>query len=356
MLNCRPVSLADARRIVIYRLGSIGDTVVSLPCFHRIAQFAPNAQRLVLTNTRQNPTAPSVRDVIDGSGLVHGFIDYPGGTRSITDMIGLRKVLRDLRADALIYLTEAPTFTRAIRDKFFFSLCGFRSIIGIPLSPHLRCNLPAGGAGEVERECFRLARCLNPLGFVDPTDISLWDLRLTADELNAGSLAIMAMQNKPFIAINMGGKAIENDWGVENWQNLLARLTDRFPDHGLLVVGSKLDLERAQYVSKTWMQTVVISCGVLSPRECAAALGGASAFVGHDSGPMHLANAMRVPCVGLFGWRNPPGRWHPIGVNNRPIHRMAGVMTISVDEVFRAVSELLMVQQVSEIMVSDSYC
>jgi len=37
-------------RVLIYRLGSLGDTVAALPCFHLIERAFPDAERLVLTN------------------------------------------------------------------------------------------------------------------------------------------------------------------------------------------------------------------------------------------------------------------------------------------------------------------
>ena len=39
-----------AEKVVIYRLGTLGDTIVALPCFHQIARVFPNAARIILTN------------------------------------------------------------------------------------------------------------------------------------------------------------------------------------------------------------------------------------------------------------------------------------------------------------------
>ena len=38
------------RKVLIYRLGSLGDTVVALPSLHLIARAFPDAERRVLTN------------------------------------------------------------------------------------------------------------------------------------------------------------------------------------------------------------------------------------------------------------------------------------------------------------------
>jgi len=39
-------------------------------------------------------------------------------------------------------------------------------------------------------------------------------------------------------------------------------------------------------------------------------------FLGHDSGPMHLAALIEVPCVAIFSARAKPGVWFPFGSNN----------------------------------------
>ena len=38
------------QRIAIYRLGSLGATMVAISCFHRVEQTWPDAERIVLTN------------------------------------------------------------------------------------------------------------------------------------------------------------------------------------------------------------------------------------------------------------------------------------------------------------------
>jgi heptosyltransferase-3 len=198
-----------------------------------------------------------------------------------------------------------------------------------------------------ERECERLARCLEQLGGIDLDDPRMWDLRLTDAEIRAGEAAIAPLKPSVYFAINMGGKAKEKDWGLGNWMGLVTRLRDKYPTAGLLVVGAAEDSERARQIAEVWSRAAVDACGTLSPRESAAAMRGAAVFIGHDSGPLHLAASLGVSCVGLFGNFNPPKRWHPRGRQHRIIHRMAGLDTIAVDEVVEAVEAILPVAQKS---------
>ena len=64
-------------------------------------------------------------------------------------------------------------------------------------------------------------------------------------------------------------------------------------------------------------------------------------FIGHDSGPLHLASAMGVPTIGLFGNYNLPGLWHPYSKASEVIHNMQGVLDISVLAVVNKIECLL---------------
>jgi ADP-heptose:LPS heptosyltransferase len=64
-------------------------------------------------------------------------------------------------------------------------------------------------------------------------------------------------------------------------------------------------------------------------------LASASAFVGNDSGPGHLAGIIGVPTVSIFG-ASDPVRWRPLGPKVNVIHASA-IATIEMDQVFERV-------------------
>ncbi|MCH8181072.1 MAG: glycosyltransferase family 9 protein [Proteobacteria bacterium] len=322
--------------IVIYRLGSLGDTLVALPCFHAIERATPGARRVVLTNFPVSAKAAPLEGILGGSGLIDQALAYPVGTRSLKALWALRKQLRALGADTLYYLTPARGMAAVWRDILYFKLCGFRHIVGAPSTPELQTWQTLNAQGELEPECARLARSLSAGGqlpAIDLHDRSLWDLRLSAREQQVADAVTAELQGRPTLVINMGGKVAEKDWGEARWMALLNGLGREHPELGLLVVGAQEDSERARRVTQNWPGPVVDACGRLSPRESAAAMRGAQLFIGHDSGPMHLAATVGVPCIGLFGGYNRPVVWHPFGEGHRIVHRMSGVQDISVDEV-----------------------
>jgi len=305
----------------------------------------PDAERIVLTNIPVSSKAAPLDVVLRHGGLIHGSIAYPVGTRSIGRLWQLRQQIFRLNADVLVYLASPRGRLNAIRDWLFFRWCGLKHIVGLPRTVDLQTcrrtnSSRTSGAGPQEYECERLARCLQSLGTIDLDNPAMWDLRLTDHEKQTGDAALAALEDRRYFAVNMGGKAREKDWGIANWRTLLVRLSRLYQHTGLVIVGAAEDAERAQMVADAWAGPVLDLCGKLSPREAAAAMRHASVFIGHDSGPLHLAAATGVPCVGIFGDFNEPNRWHPRGAQHRIIHRMEGLDTIQVSEVIAAVNEI----------------
>src|ERR1700761_6377627 len=92
------------QRVLVYRLGSLGDTVVALPSLHLVARAFPDAERRLLTNVPVDVKAPPGAAVLGDSGLVSGYFHYAVGTRSLFGLAKLWWQLQRWRPDVLVYL------------------------------------------------------------------------------------------------------------------------------------------------------------------------------------------------------------------------------------------------------------
>lgn len=326
--------------ILIFRIGSIGDTVIALPCFHRIACVFPNARRIVVTNRPISVKAAPVESVLGRSGLIDGIIYFSPATRNLRELLELRERIRETGARTLIYLSPRGWFG-AIRDIGFFRSCGIRRIIGAPLARDLRHVRIDQTTGTTEREAERLARCLAPLGNIDVRDPALWNLQLLPEEKDAANEFLFSLRGASFVAVNVGGKVHRKDWGDAHWTELMRLMAPEYADFALVLFGSEDEFDRCGRLAADWPGHTLNLCGKLTPRESAAVMQRATLFVGHDSGPMHLAAAVGVPCVAMFGNFNPPKRWHPFGAEHRIIHDMRGVHSISPPEVYAEVRSVI---------------
>ena len=342
----------SGRKVLIYRLGSLGDTVVALPSLHLVARAFPDAERRILTNFPVSGKEAPMEAVIGGSGLVHGYFRYPVGTRNLSRLWSLRQEIRRWSPDILIYLAATRGRFNACRDALFFRSCGIRDLIGVPYSKDQQENRKLDGSAMFEPEAHRLARCIVELGSIDLADPGSWDLHLTEAEVKAASGHLWA-EIPAYLTVSIGAKVEVKDWGDANWTHLLTRISAGYPEIGLVLVGTSDEKARSSLIAANWNGPILNLCGLAPPRISAAVLKRSILFVGHDSGPMHLAAATGVPCVAIFSARNKPGVWFPAGSGHQVIYHQIDcygcgldqcdkykkkcIMTISVDEVFEAV-------------------
>lgn len=337
--------------VLIYRLGSLGDTVMALPCFHKVKESFPNANLTLLTNRPVATKAAPLETILGQDYFFNSVLNYPVGTRNPFVFAQLIWEIRSLKIDTVVSLMSTRSQLAIKRDRLFFKAAGVSQFIGLS-NENLADS--ADSSAETEWEAVRLARQVRALGTVPLDDNRYWDLRLTASELQLAEQALYAIPHRtPIIAVSIGTKNQSNDWEMPNWTHLFGQLRASLPGWRLVLIGAAEEAERSTTILEAWGGPGLNLCGKLTPRVSAAVLKRASVFVGHDSGPMHLAASVGTPCVGIFSARNLPGRWFPRGARNRIIyHRTecAGcglevclekqkkcILSITVDEVQEAI-------------------
>ncbi|MGO8696310.1 MAG: glycosyltransferase family 9 protein [Limisphaerales bacterium] len=262
-----------------------------------------------MTNQPVSGKAAPAMSILENSGLCDDAVSYPVGTRNAHELAKVRQVIRQIHPQALINLVAGRGLLKSLRDYFFFRSCGIKSIVGTPLRRR-DLHVQQTNVGEYEPESQRLATRLISLGVINLADQRSWELGLTQQEMNQ-ALQALPDNRRNLIGMGVGTKLPVKDWGEENWGKLLAMFSTEMPDTTLIFLGSADEWERSEKLSRVWTGDTINFCGKTSPRVSAAILKRCRLFIGHDSGPMHLASAVGVPTLGLFSWLNPPGQWFP---------------------------------------------
>jgi ADP-heptose:LPS heptosyltransferase len=229
-------------------------------------------------------------------------------------------------------------------------------MVGFPETGDLQRRVDTK-TGRYEGEAFRLGRMIGALGEAKAGELASWDLRLSAAEREAARAALGALAGRPLIVCGPATKMQAKDWGRQNWRDLMSRLYASYPGYGLALVGAQDDAGFGEDAAQDWAGPKVNLCGRLSPRETAAVMGHAEVFLGPDSGPMHLAASLGVPCVIAFSAHGLPGVWFPMGDQHEVVYHQVecfncGLETcvvmekkcmrsISVDEMEQAVGRIL---------------
>jgi len=141
------------------------------------------------------------------------------------------------------------------------------------------------------------------------------------------------------LALHPGSGSEKKNWPEARWAELLQHLlsTTTWP---LLLVGGEAEGERLQRLAAALVPTRVRVAQSLPLAELACRLKQCAAFIGHDSGIAHLAAALGLP--GLVLWGNAATDvWRPPHSNVLILKGPNGLNTISVDAVIRNLGPLL---------------
>jgi ADP-heptose:LPS heptosyltransferase len=245
-----------------------------------------------------------------------------------------------------------------LRDALFFLGCGIVRQVGVPYRRGDLVPRPVPGTDRFQSEAERLVGCLRRLGRPDLRDDRWWDLNLSEGERREADELLGGVRGPaPLLAVSVGTKVDANDWTEANWLSLIRRLSRRLPGHGLVALGSADESDRSRRMLSEWDGPTLDLCGRVRPRVSAAVLRLCTLFIGHNSGPMHLASSVGTPCVAIFSGRDLPGVWFPRGEGHRVLFRPTEcrgcglvvcrdrqkecIVSIGVNEVFRAVVGLL---------------
>ncbi|MDR3416926.1 MAG: glycosyltransferase family 9 protein [Nevskia sp.] len=342
------------RRVLVFLVGSLGDTLVTLPVLRLVAAHYPDAERRLLTNFSISEKAAPISALLDGTGLIHGYIRYPAQRRDPRQLLQLAATIRRWKPDLLVYLHEPHGLRAAYRDAAFFRACGIRHMIGVPYRASDQFLMLDSDSGRSEHRSEYLARLLAQLGNARLEDRSSWNLLLSGSEQDTARSALAPLLGcTGILSASIGSKVDVKDWGDDNWRRLLRSLSERLPGWGLVMIGAPSEHERTANLLTAWRGRSLNLCGGITLRQCAAVLEHSDVYLGHDSGPMHLAATVGTPCVAIFSARNPPGEWFPYGEGHTVFYKKTEcygcrldtctefakkcILSISVDEVAEAV-------------------
>lgn len=361
----------STERILIFRTGSLGDTLVSVPALTALREHYSRSRLELLCDRQVGKAYVQARDILEGAKLVDDFLFYPVDSSGLgkilkpSRMLCLIAQLRRRRYRKLIYLRQSRITSRQVaRDLRFFRLAGIREIIGaegfeaLP-ETHQGHHLPRL-PHEADMLLSRLLRSGVPIP--EPGN-ARWDLNLVDKEKRA--VEDWLPKHRPdgkreWIAVGPGTKMPAKRWPVQRFEEVIAQLIEQ-EDIWPVVFGGPEEREVGLTLVSNWKRGYV-AAGMLGIRPAMFALRRCKLFVGNDTGTMHMAAAVGVPCVAVFSSRDYPGKWEPYGAGHvvfrsqvdcegcmlqECIHRrMECILSISIAQVKQACQEILNVKTI----------
>ncbi len=308
-------------RILVIRGGAIGDFVLTLPAIKLLRDNFPDAHLEIL----------GYKHII---ALAEGRF-YAHATRSIeyAAMAGFFAANAKLAPDLVEYFASFHQVVSYLFDPdgiFAANLARSGVKNFIHASPKL---------DDSERAASQLARPLQGLAlFLEDPAAALYP---SADD-RAFAARFFAGCHTPVVAIHPGSGGEAKNWPVGHWTALGEWLLARDPAAGILLIGGEADRAALAALSTAWKGRNVWFAEDLPLYHVAALLERCKLFIGHDSGISHIAAAVGIPCLLMFGPTDPEV-WAPANANVRCIQAPAGDMAnLQPGVVENAVLQMLM--------------
>ena len=279
------------------------------------------------------------------SGLQDTRIDILG-YRPVVDLAaeaGLADSVRSIEHAALAgFFAPGSELDRQWCDYF----SGFDLVVSYLHDPdgYFRGNLERAGVQELlegiprvdcsagEHASYQLARVLENIALFldDPSPII--NLPDSGDDIPENS-----------IAIHPGSGAAAKNWRLGDWIRLGEEIAGDKGEYRILLITGEAEEEKHAELSAAWCAAGVIFQHAHHwplPR-LGGALSKCRLFLGHDSGISHLAAAVGIPCLLLFGPTD-PAIWAPVHPGVEVLCSESGRMSdIQYPDVLKRVSGLL---------------
>ena len=299
-------------KILVIRGGAIGDFILTLPAIAALRQQFPQSYLEVLGY-------PHIIQLAISAGLVDHARSIE--SRALAGFFGrdveLAEDLRDYFSEFDLILSYLYDPDRIFRTNV--ARCSPAQFIPGPHRPDEQDKLHATKVylKPLERLAIFDADPVPRLP-IKPADVSL------------------GLSNE--LALHPGSGSGVKNWPERRWADLVQKLIDstRF---NLLLVGGEAEGERLQRLAAALPPARTRVAQSLPLSQLAARLSRCVGFVGHDSGISHLAAA--VDLSGLILWGQTAEEiWRPMSSRMRILRPPLGLERLSADEVFRTVCQL----------------
>jgi len=148
-------------------------------------------------------------------------------------------------------------------------------------------------------------------GLVSSSNIPPTKLWLPIEEQpHLDSVYFDLVKGKRMLALAPGANWPGKIWHLSAYTKLINLLTEEFD--GACLLGGPNDVQRSEEILQGANLPTYNLCGTTSLLETARCLAGAKAFVGNDSGVGHMAAALSIPTLTVFG-EGEPNRYRPWG-------------------------------------------
>lgn len=305
-------------RILISRTDRIGDVLLSTPAIKALRKNSPKSYIAMITR-------PYARDIVLGNPYLDEVIIYDkyGRQRSWGQTIKFAWGLRKKRFDLALILHPTNrqhiiSFLAGIKKRI-----GFNRKMDFLLTDKIEHKKQQGQKHEMEYTL----DVIRYLG-IEPEDKDLFmPIRKDSEMYIEEFLAKQGVYgDERIIALHPAASCLSKVWPVERFAQVADRLFAEFKVKVVVVAGPN-DIDIGRDLINLMHCPAIDLTGKTTVSQLASLFRRCCLFISNDSGPVHIATAVGVPVVAIFG-RSQPGlglrRWGPTGKDSIILHKDVG--------------------------------
>jgi heptosyltransferase-3 len=303
-------------KILVIRGGAIGDFILTLPAIAALRRQFPQAHLEVLGY-------PHIIQLAQAGGLVDRVQSIEA--RALAGFFARRGILAEDLAD---YFSEFDIIVSYLYDPddIFKTNVGRCSTAQFVVGPYRPNEAEKVHATKV------YLRPLERFAIFDADHVP--QLRLSAPPSREENET-----KTPTLALHPGSGSEKKNWPEAKWADLLQHLVNH-TDLNLLLIGGEAEGERLQRLAAALPITRTKVAQSLPLTDLARLIQSCAAFIGHDSGISHLAAALGLPGVVLWG-NTAEEIWRPPHDRVIVLKNSAGLKMISVKQVMEKLNGVL---------------
>jgi ADP-heptose:LPS heptosyltransferase len=321
------------KKLAVFRGLYLGDLVAATPALRALRRGYPKAEISLVSLPWSIALFPHLK------GLVDRLLPYPGapGLDGGGDEEELEWFLARMRAErfdlAVNMHGQGPTSTRLVA-RFGARLTASFVDESSDNLPALDVPVPWSVEAHESRKLLLLAEKVGGVPADTPDEP---ELRVREeDDWRAGALPPKGL-HRPLALVHPGASVPEKRWPEEAYGRVAEGLVRQGYD--VAVTGSTGEKGLTRRVSRSAPGSLDLG-GTTDLSTLVALVARASVLVSNDTGPAHLAYALRTPSVTLFGPSTDVGRWGPLNRERHTVLCGDPISNVSVEGVLQSIEAL----------------
>lgn len=307
------------QNILIVRTDRIGDVILTTPAVAALREVYPQARISMMIS-------PATKELLEGNPYLNDVIVDETKNKQ-NHFIGLCKFVLALKKRkfdlAIIFHTKN-------RTNLLCFLAGIPNRIGYEneklgfLLTHKIEDTRAQGFKHETQYCLDVLR---EIGVKSECADLYVPIKRESDEWTQQFFNDHCVQpSERLIAIHPGASCVSKRWPAKRFIEITTKLITCF-SFKVVIIGAMADKEIAGEIISSVQGSVIDATGKTSLSQLISLLKKCDLLISNDSGPVHIASALGIAVISIFG-RNQAGlspvRWGPLGEKSIALHKDVG--------------------------------